>query len=123
MEDGQRITFVGESDQTPGLPPGDVIIVLDEKEHPVFKRAGTDLLLNLVLRYQRFCNHCWAHKSAVCQEITLVEALCGFKRVITHLDDRQVLIQAKPGQVINDGMSEYWSRFILMPNSSVRSTI
>ena len=37
------------------------------------------------------------------QEITLVEALCGFKRVITHLDERQVLIQTNPGPVIKDG--------------------
>lgn len=83
MEDEQRITFKGESDQAPGLPPGDIIIVLDAKEHPVFKRKGTDLLMEM--------------------EITLVEALCGFKRVITHLDERQVLIQTNPGQVIKDG--------------------
>ncbi len=37
MVDGQKITFSGEGDQEPGLEPGDIIIVLDEKEHPVFK--------------------------------------------------------------------------------------
>jgi DnaJ family protein A protein 1 len=37
MVDGQKITFNGEGDQEPGLEPGDIIIVLDEKEHPVFK--------------------------------------------------------------------------------------
>merc|ERR1712088_140402 len=36
MEDGQKITFSGEGDQEPGLEPGDIIIVLDEKEHPNF---------------------------------------------------------------------------------------
>jgi len=35
MEDGQKITFGGEGDQEPGLEPGDIIIVLDEKDHEV----------------------------------------------------------------------------------------
>jgi DnaJ family protein A protein 1 len=37
MVDGQKITFGGEGDQEPGLEPGDIIIVLDEKEHDVYK--------------------------------------------------------------------------------------
>lgn len=37
MVDGQKITFNGEGDQEPGLDPGDIIIVLDEREHSVFK--------------------------------------------------------------------------------------
>lgn len=37
MVDGQKITFSGEGDQETGLEPGDIIIVLDEKEHRLFK--------------------------------------------------------------------------------------
>jgi DnaJ family protein A protein 1 len=37
MVDGQKITFGGEGDQEPGLEPGDIIIVLDEKEHEMYK--------------------------------------------------------------------------------------
>ena len=37
MMDDQRITFSGEGDQEPGLEPGDIIIVLDEREHGTFK--------------------------------------------------------------------------------------
>ena len=37
MVDGQKITFGGEGDQEPGLEPGDIVIVLDEKEHDVYK--------------------------------------------------------------------------------------
>lgn len=37
MADSQKITFSGEGDQDPGVEPGDMIIVLDEKEHEVFK--------------------------------------------------------------------------------------
>lgn len=35
MTDGQKIVFAGEGDQEPELEPGDIIIVLDEKEHDV----------------------------------------------------------------------------------------
>ena len=37
MEDGKKIVFNGEGDQEPGIEPGDIILVLDEKEHPVFR--------------------------------------------------------------------------------------
>lgn len=37
MVDGQKITFNGEGDQEPGLEPGDIIIVLDEREHRTYK--------------------------------------------------------------------------------------
>lgn len=35
MTDGQKIVFSSEGDQEPELEPGDLIIVLDEKEHDV----------------------------------------------------------------------------------------
>lgn len=38
MKDGQKITFHGEGDQEPGLEPGDIIIVLDQKDHSLFTR-------------------------------------------------------------------------------------
>ena len=84
MDDGQKITFNGESDQTPGLPPGDIVIVLDQKEHPVFKRRGNDLLMEM--------------------ELTLVEALCGFTKIVTQLDDRKIAVKNAPGNVIKDGL-------------------
>jgi DnaJ family protein A protein 1 len=37
MTDGQKIMFNGEGNQEPGLEPGDIIVVLEEKEHPIFK--------------------------------------------------------------------------------------
>ena len=48
MRDGQKITFSGEGDQEPGIEPGDVVIVLDEKNHSVFKRNDIDLYMQLV---------------------------------------------------------------------------
>ncbi|KAI1904461.1 hypothetical protein AGOR_G00005880 [Albula goreensis] len=80
MKDGQKITFHGEGDQEPGLEPGDVIIVLDQKDHPVFQRQGDNLIMKM--------------------EIKLVEALCGFKKTIRTLDDRVLIITSPAGQVI-----------------------
>lgn len=83
MQDGQRIQFSGEGDQEPGLEPGDIIIVLDEKEHDVYKRSGNDLILRM--------------------NIDLVEALCGFQKVIKTLDDRDLVITVIPGEIIKPG--------------------
>jgi len=80
MSDGQKIPFVGEGDQEPELEAGDIIIVLDEKDHPIFKRNGIDLIMQ--------------------QTINITEALCGFRKIIPTLDKRSLLIQAVPGEVI-----------------------
>ncbi|KAL3061518.1 dnaJ homolog subfamily A member 4 [Trematomus bernacchii] len=96
MRDGQKITFTGEGDQEPGLEPGDVIIVLDQKDHPLFQRKDEDLIMKM--------------------DIKLAEALCGFKKTIQTLDDRTLVISALPGEVIkhndircvqNEGMPIY----------------
>ncbi|CAF3483789.1 unnamed protein product [Rotaria sp. Silwood1] len=83
MEDGKKITFSGEGDQEPGLEPGDIIVVLDEKEHPIFKRDKTDLHMNV--------------------QITLVESLCGFQKVIKTLDNRQLVITTLSGEIVKPG--------------------
>ena len=41
MKHGQKITFGGEADQAPGVEPGDIVLVLQEKEHEV---SGAHLL-------------------------------------------------------------------------------
>ncbi|XP_039881699.1 dnaJ homolog subfamily A member 1 [Simochromis diagramma] len=96
MKDGQKITFHGEGDQEPGLEPGDVIIVLDQKDHPVFQRRDNNLIMRM--------------------DIKLVEALCGFRNTIQTLDNRTLVISSQPGEVIkhndvkcvmNEGMPLY----------------
>lgn len=81
MKDGQQIKFNGEGDQEPELEAGDIIIVLDESEHEIFKRRNRDDL-------------------HLTMEIDLVEALCGFKRVVHTLDQRDLIITSFPGDVI-----------------------
>lgn len=70
-------------DPQPDIIPGDVIIVLQEAEHPTFKRNDMDLLVE--------------------QDITLYEALCGFEFLLTHLDGRSLLIKSNPGEIIKPG--------------------
>lgn len=79
MKDGQKIAFHGEGDQEPGLEPGDVIIVLDQKDHPVFQRQDHNLIMKM--------------------NIKLVEALCGFKKTIQTLDNRMLIITSHPGEI------------------------
>ncbi|KAH7541820.1 dnaJ protein homolog [Ziziphus jujuba] len=80
MQNGQKITFPGEADEAPDTVTGDIVFVLQQKEHPKFKRKGDDL----------FVEH----------SLSLVESLCGFQFVLTHLDGRQLLIKSNPGEVV-----------------------
>lgn len=100
MRDGQKIVFSGEGDQDPDLQPGDIVIVLDEKEHPIFKRSAQDLIMHMQLQ--------------------LVESLCGFQKVIRTLDDRDLVITSYPGEVMKheaikyiagEGMPQYKNPF------------
>lgn len=86
MRDGQKILFSGEGDQEPNLQPGDIVIVLDEKEHHTFMRTGHDLFLKM--------------------QIQLVEALCGFQKVIKTLDERDLVITSLPGEVIKNDQTK-----------------
>ncbi|KAI4503434.1 hypothetical protein M0802_001656 [Mischocyttarus mexicanus] len=83
MMDGHKIVFSGEGDQEPDLEPGDIVILLEEKEHDVFKRSRHDLIMRMHLE--------------------LVEALCGFQKVIRTLDGRDLVITSFPGMVTKHG--------------------
>ena len=87
--EGDRIVLEGEADQEPDQQPGDIVFILEEIEHPTFRRAVADLTAPL--------------------EITLAESLCGFSRVVVkHLDGRGISINhqqpkggvLKPSQVV-----------------------
>ncbi|XP_037682520.1 dnaJ homolog subfamily A member 1-like [Choloepus didactylus] len=95
MKDGQKITFHGEGDQEPGLEPGDIIIVLDQKYHAIFAPLE-DLFM--------------------CMDIQLVEVLCGFQKSMSTLANQTIVVTSHPGQtvkhevikcVLNEGMTIY----------------
>merc|ERR1712137_343307 len=80
MKHEQAIRFEGEANQTPGVEPGDVMIVLDEQKHSSFQRKGNNLFAEV--------------------EVDLLTALAGGKVALDHLDDRQLIMQILPGEVI-----------------------
>lgn len=83
MEDGSRITFYGQGDQQPGVEPGDVVIVLQQKPHEKFQRNDCDLYMT--------------------HTISLTEALCGFQFIVKHLDGRDIVVTHPAGQIIKPG--------------------
>lgn len=87
MRNNQRIMFSGQGNQEPGLQAGDIIIILKEKKHSVFKRVEHDLLMEMQLQ--------------------LVEALCGFQKVIKTLDGRDLVITNLPGEVVKNEDFKY----------------
>lgn len=50
MKDGEMIVFKGESEQHPGMAPGDLVVQLKQQYHNVFHtRNGDDLYLDVHL--------------------------------------------------------------------------
>ncbi|KAG2302526.1 hypothetical protein Bca52824_031177 [Brassica carinata] len=88
---GTKITFPEKGNQEPGVTPADLIFVIDEKPHSVYKRDGNDLIVD--------------------KKVSLLEALTGITISLTTLDGRNLTIPVldivKPGQEIvipNEGM-------------------
>merc|ERR1712159_823023 len=79
--DGHKVVFHNKADEIPDGDAGDVVFVLKEQAHELYKRHGADL---------------YAKK-----KIALVEALCGFTMELPKLDGRTLLIKTKPGDVCN----------------------
>lgn len=101
MRHGQRITFKGEADQAPGTIAGDIVFVVQEKEHATFQRKGGNLIME--------------------KKISLVEALCGFETIVEHLDGRHLHIKSIAGEVIKpnqfkavhgEGMPQHGNPFV-----------
>jgi hypothetical protein len=78
--DNHKVVFREMADEHPDADTGDVIFVLKQQEHALFKRRGADLFIE--------------------RDISLVEALCGFEMEITHLDGRKLLIKTAPGDIV-----------------------
>uniref|UniRef100_A0A1J3IVW3 DnaJ-like protein subfamily B member 1 n=1 Tax=Noccaea caerulescens TaxID=107243 RepID=A0A1J3IVW3_NOCCA len=88
---GTKITFPEKGNQEPGVTAADLIFVIDEKPHSVYKRDGNDLIVD--------------------KKVSLLDALTGLTISLTTLDGRNLTIPVldivKPGQEIvipNEGM-------------------
>jgi len=78
--DGHKIVFHGKADESSGCEPGDVIAVVKQQEHREFMRKGADLYIE--------------------RDISLAEALTGFRIAVQHLDGRTLVVCSKPGEVL-----------------------
>jgi DnaJ family protein A protein 2 len=77
--DNHRFVFTGGSDCAPGVPPGDVIFVIQTIEHATFKRKEDDLLMDFTLN--------------------ITEALCGFDISIPNIDGTAIRLISEQGEV------------------------
>lgn len=69
---GTKITFPEKGNELRNVIPSDLIFIIDEKPHSLFKRDGNDLI--------------------VTQKISLVEALTGYTVQLTTLDGRTLTV-------------------------------
>lgn len=96
MRHGQKIIYKQQGNQEPNHRIGDIIVVLEQMPHETFKRHGYDLLMILHLDTN--------------------EAIFGFEKTISTLDNRQLSIVVPQGTVTqnntlrviaNEGMPLY----------------
>ncbi|XP_058214544.1 uncharacterized protein LOC131326018 [Rhododendron vialii] len=69
---GTKITFPEKGNEQRGVIPSDLVFIIDEKPHSVFKRDGNDLVTT--------------------QKISLAEALTGYTAQITTLDGQNLTL-------------------------------
>lgn len=84
MRDAETLTFPRMAEERPGMLPGSVMLKLKTNPHPVFKRKGNDLHMEMT--------------------VSLQEALTGWSQTIRHLDGHTVELATghvtRHGQVI-----------------------
>ncbi|XP_024531797.1 dnaJ homolog subfamily B member 4 [Selaginella moellendorffii] len=83
---GTKITFPEKGNEQPNLIPADIVFVIDEKPHDVFKRDGNDLVMT--------------------QKVSLADALTGTTITVNTLDGRTLTIP------INDIISPGYEKIV-----------
>ncbi|KAK0136669.1 DnaJ subfamily B member 1 [Merluccius polli] len=81
-KEGTKITFPKEGDETPTNIPADVVFVLKDKTHPVYRRDGADII----------------YPAKVC----LRDALCGCTVSVPTLDSRTITVTTR--DIVRPGM-------------------
>ncbi|XP_054995272.1 dnaJ homolog subfamily B member 4 isoform X2 [Sorex araneus] len=80
-KEGTKITFPREGDETPTSIPADIVFIIKDKEHPTFKRDGSNIVYNA--------------------RISLREALCGCSVNVPTMDGKSIPMSindiVKPG--------------------------
>ncbi|KAG0362197.1 hypothetical protein BC939DRAFT_488358 [Gamsiella multidivaricata] len=83
---GTKVKFPREGDEFPNGGIQDIVFTLEEKPHPIFRREGNDLMMNL--------------------ELTLLEALTGFSKAVKTLDGKTLPVSASSSRIISPGQEE-----------------
>ena len=87
---GTKVTFPEEGDKYPGRIPADVVFVIKERQHPMYKREGNDLIYTA--------------------NVSLRTALCGGSIIVPTISGKNIqlpLVQINPNsthRVPNEGM-------------------
>jgi len=81
-----RMGFPGYANEMADHITGDLVINVEVQDEPGFQRFGADIIWN--------------------QNITLAEALSGFRTSMKHLDGTVLMLTSKPGMVYSPGMME-----------------
>jgi DnaJ family protein A protein 2 len=82
-ENGKQFTFYEKGDESLNVMPGDLIVVIQQEKHPLFKRQGANLFL--------------------AKTISLAEALVGFEFQLVHLDGHKLSVKSRKGLVVSPG--------------------
>jgi len=80
---GHQLTFADTADQEPGRDTGDLVVVLQEEPHSIFRRVGDDLVAAF--------------------RVPLATALCGDSSRLELLDGQYITIQPPPDYIIKPG--------------------
>ena len=80
---GHKLTFADAADQEPGRDTGDLVVVLQEEPHSIFRRLGDDLVASI--------------------RVSLSTALCGDSSSLELLDGQCITIQPPPDYIIKPG--------------------
>ena len=88
-----------QGDHEPGKEVGDIVIQLEEKEHSTFQRHGRDLTMRMDVDVSEVTVEYFVCLG-VKNDSSSLQALCGLRRPVKTLDNRQILITSKPGEVI-----------------------
>ncbi|XP_027032341.1 dnaJ homolog subfamily B member 1a [Tachysurus fulvidraco] len=83
-KEGTKITFPKEGDETPTNIPADIVFVVKDKTHSVFRRDGSDIIYSV--------------------KISLRDALCGCSITAPTLDGRTITVACR--DVIKPGMKK-----------------
>lgn len=83
-KEGTKVTFPKEGEETQTNIPADVVFVVKDKPHPVFKRDGSDIIYPA--------------------KVTLKEALCGCSVKAPTLDGRSITVTVQ--DIIRPGMKK-----------------